>query len=71
MAIDDENKQLREEHDSLLTQIDTLSAANQKLEDSSNQQWFLTGAATMLLGLLFGFWISRLIYHKRGNSGWA
>ena len=71
IAIDDENKQLREEHDSLLGQIDALSVANQELQDTSNQQWFLRGAGTVLLGLLFGFWISRRIYHKHNNSGWA
>ncbi len=71
IAIDDENKQLRDEHDSLLNQIDALSVANQELQDTSNQQWFLRGAGTVLLGLLFGFWISRRIYHKRDNSGWA
>ena len=71
IAIDEENKQLREEHDSLLGQIDELSVANQELQDTSDQQWFLGGAGTVLLGLLFGFWISRRIYHKRSDSGWA
>jgi SH3 domain protein len=71
IAIDDENKQLRGEHDALLGDIDTLSVANQELQDTSNQQWFLRGGGTVLLGLLFGFWISRRIYHKRNNSGWS
>lgn len=71
IAIDDENKQLRGEHGSLLNQIDSLSVANQQLQDTSNQQWFLRGAGTLLFGLLLGFWISRQIYHKRTNSGWA
>ncbi len=71
IAIDEENEQLREEHDSLLGQIDELSVANQELQDTSNQQWFLRGAGTVLLGLLFGFWISRRIYHKHSDSGWA
>ncbi|MCZ6504102.1 MAG: TIGR04211 family SH3 domain-containing protein [Gammaproteobacteria bacterium] len=71
IAIDDENKQLRDEHDSLLAQIDALSVANQELQDTSDQQWFLGGAGTVLLGLLFGFWISRRVYHKNNNSGWA
>ena len=71
IAIDEENKQLREEHDSLLGKIDELSVANQELQDTSNQQWFLRGAGIVLLGLLFGFWISRRIYHKHSDSGWA
>lgn len=71
ISIDDENKELRDEHDSLLHQIDALSVANQELQDASDQQWFLTGAGTLLLGMLLGFWISRRIYHNRASSGWA
>lgn len=71
ISIDDENKELRDEHDSLLHQIDALSVANQELQDASDQQWFLTGAGTLLLGMLLGFWISRRIYHNRAGSGWA
>ncbi len=71
IAIDDENQQLRQEHDDLIGQMDALSVANQELQDSSDQQWFLRGAGTILMGLLVGFWLSRRIYHKRGGGGWT
>ncbi|MCH7741104.1 MAG: TIGR04211 family SH3 domain-containing protein [Proteobacteria bacterium] len=71
ISIDDENKELRDEHDSLLHQIDALSVANQELQDASDQQWFLTGAGTLLFGMLLGFWISRRIVHNRSSSGWT
>ena len=71
ISIDDENKELRDEHDSLLHQIDALSVANQELQDASDQQWFLTGAGTLLFGMLLGFWISRRIVHNRSSRGWT
>ncbi len=70
IAIDEENKQLRGEHDALLAEIDALSVANQLFQDTSDRKWFLNGAGTILIGLLFGFWFSRKIYHKRGG-GWS
>jgi SH3 domain protein len=71
IAIDEQNKQYLEEHDSLLNEIDDLSVANQSFQDISNQQWFLRGAAIILVGLLIGFWMSRKLYNKRSSTGWS
>lgn len=71
IAIDEENKQLNESQQELLARIDALIAENESLSDDSAQEWFLRGAGTILIGLLFGFWIGRRIYHRRNTSGWA
>ena len=71
IAIDEENKMLKEEQTSLHRSIDSLDVANQDLQDDSNQSWFLRGAGTVLMGLLFGFWVARRIYQKRSSGGWA
>ena len=71
IAIDDENNELKGEHESLLREIDSLVVFNQQLEDTSNQQWFLRGAGIVLAGLLVGFWIARRIYHRRADTGWV
>jgi len=71
IAIDEENKMLKEEQTSLHRNIDSLDVANQELQDDSNQSWFLRGAGTVLMGLLFGFWVARRIYQKRSTGGWA
>lgn len=71
IAIDEQNKQYLEEHDSLLIEIDALSVANQSFQDTSNQQWFLRGAGIILVGLLIGFWTSRKLYNKRSSTGWS
>lgn len=71
IAIDEQNQQYLEEHDSLLIEIDALSVANQSFQDTSNQQWFLRGAGIILIGLLIGFWASRKLYNKRSSAGWS
>jgi|TARA_B110000196_G_C21126524_1_gene656127 SH3 domain protein len=71
IAIDEENKMLKEEQTSLHRSIDSLDVANQELQNDSNQSWFLRGAGTVLMGLLFGFWVARRIYQKRSSGGWA
>ena len=71
IAIDEENKQLRDEQTKLVEQMDAVSVANQELQSSTDQQWFLRGAGTILIGLLVGFWLSRRIYHKHDSGGWS
>jgi SH3 domain protein len=71
ISIDEENRQLSEGRDALLGQIDALIEENDTLGDNRAQEWFLRGAGTILLGLLFGFWIGRRIYHRRNTGGWA
>ena len=71
IAIDEENKQLNESQEELLARIDALDLENESLSDDRAQEWFLRGAGTILVGLLFGFWVGRRIYHRRSTSGWA
>ncbi len=71
VAIDEQNKQLNEDRDALLEEIKELNELTEALSDDRAQEWFLRGAGTVLLGLLFGFWVGRRIYNKRSSSGWA
>lgn len=68
IAIDDENQALTEEVQTLRSQINTLSEINTLLSDETAQQWFIRGAGIILLGLLFGFWVARRIYHRKSSS---
>ena len=70
IAIDEQNKQLGEERDVLLQQIDNLNELTDTLSNDRAQQWFLRGVGAVLIGLLLGFWVARRIYHKRYNGGW-
>ena len=71
VVIDEQNKRLSKERDALLQKITDLNALTDALSDDSAQEWFLRGAGIILIGLLFGFWLSRRIYHKRDSGGWA
>jgi SH3 domain protein len=71
IAIDEQNKQLSEDRDVLLQEIKDLNELTEALSDERAQEWFLRGAATVLVGILFGFWLGRRIYNKRSPSGWA
>ena len=71
IAINEENQRLKEERDTLQAEIDHLSNRNSSLLDDQTQRWFLTGGGTVLIGLLFGFWVGRRIYQRRSASGWA
>ena len=71
VVIDEQNKRLSEERDALLKKITDLNELTDVLSDDRAQQWFLRGAGVILIGLLFGFWLSRRIYHKRDSGGWA
>ena len=71
IAIDDENKQLAEDREALLSEMRDLNELNDGLSDTRAQEWFLRGAGTILIGLLFGFWIARRIYNRRNASGWV
>ena len=71
VVIDDQNKRLSEERDVLLQKVEDLNDLTDALSDDRAQQWFLCGAGVILIGLLFGFWLSRRIYHKRYSGGWA
>lgn len=71
IEIEQENQRLNDDMQVLGQQMEELEQDNELLGDDRAQQWFLYGGCTVLLGLLFGFWIGRRIYYRRHNSGWA
>jgi SH3 domain protein len=71
IAIDEQNKQLSEERDVLLQEINDLNELTDALSDDRAQQWFLRGAGIVLIGLLLGFLLGRRIYHRHYKGGWV
>lgn len=69
--IDQENKRLSEERTTLEDEINYLQQQNASMTGDRAQQWFLVGGGTVLVGLLFGFWIGRRLYARRNTGGWA
>ena len=71
IAIDQENRRVLDERDSLLAEINALQSRNERRDDDNARQWFLIGAGVVLTSLLLGFLIGRRIYTRRSTGGWA
>jgi SH3 domain protein len=71
LNIEAQNQQLQEQQTDLDIQIEALLQERRALKDDSDQAWFLRGAGTILVGLLFGFIVARRIYHRHASSGWV
>lgn len=70
ISVDKENTTLKAENESFFLQTSQLEQMIMELESSNLHRWFMAGAATILLGLLFGFVIARRIYNRSQASGW-
>lgn len=70
LELDKRNRELLVTNEQLMNELQTLQSTNQQLKDSSTQQWYLYGAGTLLVGLLFGL-IAPMLQPRRKKSGWA
>ena len=71
LNIEDKNQLLQMEQTELKEQIEALLLESDALKDDSSRAWFLRGAGTILIGLLFGFIVARRIYSRQAASGWV
>jgi SH3 domain protein len=70
ISVDKENTRLLKIQGELNDRINFLNRKNEQLNDSKFREWFMYGAATIMLGLLFGLLIGRRIYQRRQRGGW-
>ena len=71
LEINEENSQLLTKQKSLIANVDSLKSAYRVLQDDSTQLWFLCGAGSVLISIVFGFWVARRIYRDSKSGGWA
>ena len=71
IEISEENSQLLIEQESQIANLDVSNSAFRMLQDESKQLWFLCGAGSVSLSMLFGFWVARRIYRDSKSGGWA
>ena len=71
ISVDKENTRLLKIQGELNDRINFLNRKNEQLNDSKFREWFMYGAATIMLGLLFGLLIGRRIYQRRQRGGWG
>ena len=67
LAIDTENKELKTRVVSLERQLQTLQQENEGLKDRTARDWFMVGAAVVLLGIIVGLIIPRIRWRKKSS----
>jgi SH3 domain protein len=67
LAIDSENKDLKGRVVSLERQLQTLQQENEGLKDRTARDWFMVGAAVVLLGIVVGLIIPRIRWRKKSS----
>lgn len=69
MELEQENKELRLRAAELQKEVVDLRNENANFKDSTNRNWFLTGSAVIIVGVLIGLIVPRLRYRRQ--SSWA
>jgi SH3 domain protein len=67
LAIDSENKDLKGRVVSLERELQTLQQENEGLRDRTARDWFMVGAAVVLLGIIVGLIIPRIRWRKKSS----
>ncbi len=67
LAIDSENKELKSRVVSLERDMQTLRQENEGLRDRTARDWFMVGAAVVLLGIVVGLIIPRIRWRKKSS----
>jgi SH3 domain protein len=67
LAIDSENKDMKGRMVSLERQLQTVQQENQTLKDRTARDWFMVGAAVILLGIIVGLIIPKIRFRKKSS----
>lgn len=68
LALESDNKRLKEQFLTLQTELQTLQQENAALKDRSDREWFVRGAGVVVIGILIGLIVPRL--KLRRKSSW-
>lgn len=67
LAINNQNKQLRDQLASAEIEADTLEQQNRELTSQTTRYWFMTGALVLLVGMILGIWLPRIRWQRRSR----
>jgi len=67
LAIDSENKDLKSRLVSLERQLQIVQQENESLKDRTARDWFMVGAAVVLLGIIIGLIIPKIRFRKKSS----
>jgi len=67
LTIDSENKNMKGRIVSLERQLQTVQQENETLKDRTARDWFMVGAAVVLLGIIVGLIIPKIRFRKKSS----
>ena len=67
LTIDSENKNMKGRMVSLERQLQTVQQENETLKDRTARDWFMVGAAVVLLGIIVGLIIPKFRFRKKSS----
>lgn len=67
LAINNQNKQLRDDLASAEIQVATLEQQNRELSSQTTRYWFMAGALVLLVGMILGIWLPRIRWQRRSR----
>jgi SH3 domain protein len=67
IAINDQNKQLRDQLANAEIQVATLEQHNRELTSQTTSYWFMAGALVLVVGMILGIWLPRIRWQRRSR----
>ena len=67
LAIDRQNKDLRDQLATTEIEVSTLEQTNRELTGQATRYWFMTGALVLIVGIILGLWLPRIRWQKRSR----
>jgi len=67
LAVNDQNKQLRDQLANAEIQAATLEQQNRELTGQTTRYWFMTGALVLVVGMILGIWLPRIRWQRRSR----
>jgi len=67
LAIDSQNKELRDQLATAEVEVDTLEQQNRALSSQTTRYWFMTGALVLVVGIIVGLWLPRIRWQRRSR----
>lgn len=67
LAINNQNKALRDQLASAEIEAATLEQQNRELTSQTTRYWFMTGALVLFVGMILGIWLPRIRWQRRSR----
>jgi len=67
LAINNQNKELRDQLANAEIQAATLEQQNRELTGQTTRYWFMTGALVLVVGMILGIWLPRIRWQRRSR----